>query len=141
MSSNLIAIPGRDLRGWFFAMACGLISGCFIGVGMSGAYAHAIWPISAGIVMGLVSALVARSCPVLVALGSGVVVAITSVAIVALDQYRSGHWPITDEFTIVHYGTAGMAVVRLTVILLVLVCVPCVVSAAVAALAKRRGIQ
>jgi hypothetical protein len=118
--------------------ACGVVIGLLLGTGMSGGYTHGRWAIIAGLVMGVIGALAARSYRVLVALGGGSVVVLASVVIIVLHQRRLGYWPITDETTIELYGTGMMATVRIAMVLWCLVCVPCGIAAAVTAFAKRR---
>jgi len=72
----------------------------------------------------------------LVAFGGGSVAVIASVTTMALVQLHRGHWPITDEFTLVVYGSAAQATVRMAVILTIIMGLPCVAAAAVITLAK-----
>lgn len=51
-------------------------------------------------------------------------------AVVAF-QYARGDWPVTDEFTRVHYATTAMAVRRTVVLLGGLIGLPCLVTAGV----------
>jgi hypothetical protein len=129
--------PLRHWRGWVVAAGLGVVVGLLLGAGINASYTHGKWPILAGILVGIVGALATRSHLVLVSLGAGAVVTFTSVAMVVIHQWRIGHWPIMDEFTIEHYGTATMAAMRLAVALLFLVCVPCLIAIAVATFVGR----
>jgi hypothetical protein len=129
----------RHWRGWAVAAGCGLVVGFLLGAGLNASYTHGKWPVLAGLVVGIVGALATRSYPVRVSLGASVLAVMTSVLMVVIHQRRIGYWPITNESTIEHYGTATMATMRLAVALLFLVCVPCLVASGVAALARRRA--
>lgn len=124
--------PTRCWREWVLAGGGGLAIGLLLGVGMAGGWRHGGWAGLAGIVAGLA----VRGRPVGAALGAGVLAAIAAVATVVVEQYRSGYWPIRDEFTVEHYGTEGMAVMRISVFLLVLVCGPALVGGAAVALGR-----
>jgi hypothetical protein len=116
-----------------------LLFGIALGIGLAGGHMHGAWAAAAGVVVGVASALAARSYPVLAAIGGGVLVVLTSVLIMAWQQWRMGHWPQTNPDMTDHYGTPEQAVIRVTFILLLVICVPCAVSAAIAAFAKRRA--
>jgi hypothetical protein len=96
---------------------------------------------AAGAVVGVAGALAARSHPVVVALCGGVITALTCLLTMTLHLWRSGNWPPGDQNVdmIEQYGTPEQALLRITVILLVAVCVPCVVAAALVALARLRA--
>ena len=129
----------RDWRGWAAAVGCGLIVGLLLGMSMIGAFDHMKWAVFAGIAVGVASGLIVRSFAVFAALGGGIVTVIICVSVVALNQVRVGHWPITDPQTIVHYGSPAQAVLRVAVILMPVVCVPCAASAALVAFVRRRA--
>jgi hypothetical protein len=139
--SNGSSVHPSDWKGWLVAGGCGLVVGWVLGVGMNASYTHIGWMAGAGVVVGVVSALAARSSPVVVALGGGVIAALTSVLTMTLLLWRSGRWPLRQENAdmIDQYGTPEQAVLRITVIALVAVCVPCAVAAAITAFAKRRA--
>ncbi len=134
-------MQGRDgdashVRGWLVAGGLGLVGGSLVGA--TGAHAHAMWAVSAGLVIGVASSLAAPTRRVLVAFcGAGLAV-VAGVATIVAVEYQSGRWPITDEFTIAHYGTTAQAILRAAVLLGVLVGVPCVLAAVLVAVAKRR---
>jgi len=119
------------------AAGCGLLAGYFVGVGMMGSHAHVKWPALAGLAVGAASSLVASSRRVLLAFGGGCTAVISSVATIVLVQLGRGHRPIVDEFTLVHYGSTTQATARIAVILVVLICAPCVAVAVAVAFARR----
>lgn len=52
-------------------------------------------------------------------------------------QFQSGHWPITDEFTIAMYGAETQAIMRVAVIYGISIVIPYLVAAALIALANQ----
>ena len=127
------------VRGWLVAGGLGLLGGYLVGLGMTGAHTDARWPALAGLVLGVVGSLAAPTRQVLVAsCGAGVAV-VAAVAKIVAYQYQCGRWPITDEFTIAHYGTATQATMRAAVMLGVSLGVPCLVAAVLVTVARRRS--
>lgn len=131
--------PSTRWKGWFVAVACGLVVGLVLGIGMCASHSHVGWSVAAGVVVGVVGALAARSRPVLVALGIGVIVVLTSVLTVTFYQGRIGNWPPLNQNMdmIEHYGTPEQALLRITAILLAAVGIPCGLTAAMTAWVKR----
>jgi hypothetical protein len=126
-------------RRWVFALGCGFVAGLLLGVGMIGAFSHIKWAIFAGLAVGVASGLIVRSFAMLAALAGGIIAVVTCMSVVVLYQVRVGHWAITDEQTLEHYGSATQAVLRVGLILLPVVCVPCAASAVLASFVKRRA--
>ncbi len=93
---------------------------------------------AAGALVGVVGAWAARSHPVIVALWGGVITALVSVLTTTFQLWRGGQWPLRDQNMdmVEHYGTPEQALLRTAVILLVAVCAPCVVAAALTAFTK-----
>jgi len=116
----------------------GLLAGCLVGMGAMGSYTHAKWPALAGFVVGMASSLAAPTRKVLVAFCGGSVAVVAAVTEIVLVQLRRGYWPITEEVAIAQYGTAAQATMRAAVILGVLIGIPCLISAALVAVAKDR---
>ncbi len=126
------------LRGWLVAGGLGLLAGYLVGMGVMGSYTHVQWPALAGFVIGVASSLAAPTRQVLVALCGGGVAVVAAVAKIVFVQLQCGRWPIPDEFTVAHYGTATQATMRAAVMLCVLIGVPCLIGAILVAAAKRR---
>ena len=116
----------------------GLLAGCLVGMGAMGSYTHAKWPALAGFVVGMASSLAAPTRKVLVAFCGGSVAVVAAVTEIVLVQLRRGYWPIPEEVAIAQYGTAAQATMRAAVILGVLIGIPCLISAALVAVAKDR---
>jgi len=133
-------IPGH-IRGAVVAAGFGLLAGYLVGVGMMGSYKHAMWPVLAGLVAGMAGSLAAPRRRVPVAFGGGCIAMLAAVATIVHIQFRSGRWPIADEFTLTHYGSAMQAAARTAVILGVLIGIPCLMTAALVALARHRAAQ
>lgn len=125
-------------RGWLAASGCGLVVGWILGLAVNASHFHAGWMAAAGVLVGVGGAWAARSHPVIVALWGGVITALVCVLTITFQLWRNGRWPLPDQNMdmIEHYGTTGQALLRITVILLAVVCVPCVVAAALTAFAK-----
>ena len=121
--------------GWHVAIGCSVLAGPVVAFGTLSNF-NVMWPVLAGLVLGVTSSLTARSFPVLLAVVSGTIAVMTSVIAAVLMRYWSGHWPL-DEDTIAHYGTEDAAATIYMIALLVWLFVPCVVSALTVALAKR----
>lgn len=142
---DFLSIPGGSCsvsnsvsKAWLLTSVCGLGIGLALGFGMIASHTHLAWAAAAGVVVGVVGAFAARLHPVRVALGGGVIVVLTSVTLMSLRQWHVGAWSQTNPDMIDHYGTPREAVLRVTLILLVAVCVPCVLSSATTALLKKR---
>ena len=127
-----------QVRGWLVAAGLGLLAGYLVGLGMMGAYTHVQWPALAGFVIGVASSLAAPTRPILVALCGGGIAVVAAAAKIVSVQFQRGRWPITDEFTVAHYGTATQATLRAAVMMCVLVGVPCLTAAILVAVTKRR---
>jgi len=93
------------IRGVVVAAGFGLLAGYLVGVGTMGSYTHAVWPALAGLAVGAASSLATPRRKVLVAFGRGCIAVVAAVATIVHIQFQSGRWPITDEFTIMHYGS------------------------------------
>ncbi|KAA3609134.1 MAG: hypothetical protein DWQ01_09960 [Planctomycetota bacterium] len=128
----------NQARGWLVAVGLGLMAGYWVGVGMMGTYTHAAWPALAGLILGIACSLAAPRRPLLISFcGSSIAVGV-AVAKVALTQVHRGHWPITDQAILAHYGTATEATLRAAVILGVLMGIPCLLTTAMVSLVKQR---
>jgi len=128
----------NHVGGLLVAAGSGLLAGYLVGLGMMGAYTHAKWPALAGLVVGVASSLAAPSRQVLVAFCGGSVAVVAAVAEIVLVQLYRGCWPIADEVTLAQYGTATQATMRAAAILGVLIGGPCLIGAALVAVAKHR---
>ena len=126
--------------GWALTVGSALGAGYLVGLGATGSYQAIWWPMIAGLAVGVTTALGVRSHPVLAALAGGVIVVTTYMVIIVRWQYQSGYWPL-EAATIEEYGTEAQAVVRITLILLAAVCVPCVMAGAVIAFAKQHRLR
>jgi len=129
----------RHATGWIAAIGFGLITGCLVGLGLVGSYSHVRWPLLAGLGLGVAIALAVRERPVLAAAACSSVAVLTAMSTVGCVQVGRGNWPVSDESTIAHYGTASQALLRLALALFALVVVPCVVAAFTAAFVRRRA--
>lgn len=119
-------------------MVLGLLAGSLVGAAATGGYAHASWPILAGMTLGVFGYLAAPARKVIVALCGAAVAVVTAVATMAAIHYGSGSWPIIDEFRIAHYGSATHAIIRSTLIYCVLMGAPCLLVGVLVAATKRR---
>lgn len=147
MTIDRIPVLGRWLDfvrsnwvGWGLTVGSALGAGYLVGLGATGSYQAIWWPMIAGLAVGVMAALTVRSQAVFAALAGGIVVVTTCVVMMVRWQYHIGHWPITDLNTIANYGTEAQATLRITLILLVAACVPCVMAGIVVAYAKGHGL-
>ena len=113
-----------------------LFVGVAIGIGNRNGYTHVIWPILAGIFIGLMTALAWRSHRLPAAFLGSLCGVIAGVLTVVIWQYHTGWWPITDEMTIQEYGSTAMAIRFITLDFAALVCIPSLAVAAIVALAS-----
>ncbi len=126
------------VRGWLIAGGLGLLAGYLVGLGGMGTYSHVKWPALAGIVIGVASSIAVPTHQILVALCGAVVTVVAAVVTIVSIQFQQGRWPMTDAFTVAHYGSTTPATMRAAVMLGVLVGVPCLSAAILVAVAKRR---
>jgi len=132
------ATAANHSRGSLVALGGGLLAGYLVGMGTMGSYTHAIWPVLAGCGLGITCALAAPSRHLLFAFCGGSIAVATAVTEIVLVQSQRGRWPITDTVTIAQYGSATQAALRAAVLLGVLIGIPCLIAAAVVAVAKHR---
>jgi len=126
------------VRGWLVAGGLGLLAGYLVGLGAMGNYTHVKWPALAGLVIGVASSIAAPTRQILVAFCGGSITVVAAVVTIVFIQFQRGRWPITDEFTIAHYGTATQATLRAAIMLSVPIGVPCMIAAILVVVAKRR---
>lgn len=122
-------------------IGCSMLAGVLLGFGMMGDYTHFMWPLLAGLAIGVTGALTARSHPVFLSLLGGNIAVMASVITIVSLQHLRGRWPITDEWTIQHYGTTESAILKCGITLFVLILVPCFMAALIVVLARRQVTQ
>lgn len=88
--------------------------------------------------MGLCCGLGSRARSGLVALCAAIVAVVAAVMTIAAVQLQNGRWPIVDAGAVAQYGTSAQAALRAAVILGLLVGAPCLITAGMVTIARRR---
>ena len=139
MTTQVRRVHAGYITGWIVVIGLGLVAGWLLGVGTMGSHPQLRWPVLAGLGLGVTSALVVRPRPMLAAVASSSIAVLAAVSVIWATQVSRGFWPITDDFTIGHYGTSAQATMRAAATLLFLVVAPSVTAAVGVALVRGGG--